>query len=101
MSTDTERVAAGMAFLDEREPGWPSRIDLGRLNIADPDWCMTGQLQPATSHAWAGICRAAGWEADAGGADDISLGFDAEEAAEYSALTAEWRRAITERLAAP
>ena len=40
----SEKVRAGAAFLDEINPGWEKRIDLDRLNIAEPGDCILGQL---------------------------------------------------------
>ena len=38
------RVAAGVAWLDEHEPGWHSRIDANQLHMDSADWCVLGQL---------------------------------------------------------
>lgn len=47
MSTITERVAAGAAFLDERDPEWWREIDLDALELDDPSACVLGQRCPA------------------------------------------------------
>jgi hypothetical protein len=44
MSTIDERVAAGIALLDERTPGWRKKVDLDMLNLADGRWCIVGQV---------------------------------------------------------
>jgi hypothetical protein len=45
MLTIQERVAKGIAYLDEFGPeDWFSRIDLSQLDIADPKWCVLGQV---------------------------------------------------------
>jgi hypothetical protein len=44
MSTVTEQVQRGAALLDEKIPGWEDEIDLTRLTISDPRWCIGGQL---------------------------------------------------------
>ena len=38
------RVEKGTALLDEKLPGWESNIDLDRLQLADVDQCVLGQL---------------------------------------------------------
>mgnify|MGYP001618311814 CR=1 FL=1 len=42
--TATERVRRGAQLLDEREPGWAGRIDLGKLELASHCRCIVGQL---------------------------------------------------------
>lgn len=60
MSTVTERVAAGAAFLDERDPDWwkadvERPINLGALDLARGDSCVLGQRCPAAAlAAWLG-----------------------------------------------
>jgi hypothetical protein len=39
-----ERVAAGAARLDDRMPGWASRIDVANLRMAICAQCILGQL---------------------------------------------------------
>jgi hypothetical protein len=39
-----ERVAKGIALLDEKFPNWAGLIDLERLSIADGSRCVTAQL---------------------------------------------------------
>jgi hypothetical protein len=39
-----QSVAAGAAFLDERMPGWPERIDLDKLDLSGCWRCVLGQL---------------------------------------------------------
>lgn len=51
------RVAAGIALLDARRPGWEQQIDLGRLNIGSPKLCVLGQLYGLYSD---GVCRVYG-----------------------------------------
>jgi len=97
MTTIAERVAKGAAFLDEREPGWDTRIDLDILSLDSICRCVLGQL-----HGGFG----AGLDA-VGLIDnndrDIELGFfwtdehrfDLDD--EPADLTAEWKRVITAR----
>lgn len=44
MATVEERVAAGAALLDEKQPDWFKLIDCATLNIASADQCVCGQL---------------------------------------------------------
>ena len=93
MSTIAERVAAGAAFLDERKPGWDGQISLYHLNIASDCNCILGQLG-------GGFFNGA---LDFGLTSDRQtrpLGFTGAPSL-YRALTAEWRRVIEARRAAP
>lgn len=102
MNTIAERVAAGAAFLDEREPGWVDRIDPRRLDIADCSRCVLGQLFGA-------YVNGLDWMHDvAPHVDQLELGFmfaDGSEDAELDdaeGLTTEWLRVIlARRKAAP
>ncbi|WP_434439738.1 hypothetical protein [Lentzea sp. E54] len=42
--TVTERVARGVALLDEKQPRWHDRIELSRLDMESGDACILGQL---------------------------------------------------------
>lgn len=44
MSGIAERVAAGAALLDERQPGWWQRINLDSLDLGSCVGCILGQL---------------------------------------------------------
>jgi hypothetical protein len=120
VSTVAERVAAGAAWLDEREPGWEGRIDLDALSLGDSCKCVLGQLHVADTTWWDSICEAFGVlpYAQVPANADSALGFnatpaeirdemseaeyaalEAEAAAQWAELTAEWRRVITERRA--
>jgi hypothetical protein len=44
MTGIAERVARGAALLDEKEPGWDKRIDLGKLMMWDGCRCILGQV---------------------------------------------------------
>lgn len=48
-------VAAGAAWLDEREPGWERLIDLGLLSLKDPNACVLCQV---VGSFWVGLQRA-------------------------------------------
>ena len=111
MSAVARRVAAGAAYLDEREPGWWERIDLDRLNMSAECGCVLGQLATdLETPLWSAIVwefglRRQGWEVF-GLPTDFDLGFNAgstqskkAQYREYAALEAEWKRVITGRRA--
>lgn len=113
MSAIAKRVAAGAAFLDEREPGWWERIDLDRLDMSSECRCVLGQLATdLETSIWTAIVlqfglRRHGWDGfNQGRPSDREMGFNAGVARgrkaqdrEYAALEAEWKRVITERRA--
>jgi len=87
-----ERVAAGVALLDEKRPGWDQYIDLDWLDISRGRRCVLGQLY--------------GGDATGAGAlglkwiETVHRGFDryrGEPNVVFDELTAEWKRVITER----
>lgn len=94
------RVARGIAWLDDHDPGWwredaPTRpgvdrsrpIDLGTLDMDDPCGCVLG-------HRYGDY-----YEAPITVETCVRLGFDAnaDDGAEWSALGAGWRKVITAR----
>jgi hypothetical protein len=90
-----ERVARGAALLDEKEPGWAARIDLGAFDIGWQCRCVLGQLYGnyctgVSAVLPFGLTAEHGfvWEAD-------DLG--AEEDSEIAALNDEWRHLIEAR----
>jgi hypothetical protein len=104
-ATIPERIARGAALLDEKLPGWVDQIDLDRLDLGSPCRCILGQT-------WDGgtIPGYSRFETHAnalglGDDEEIEHGFNAsggdyfEDAPEYRALTAEWKRVILARLA--
>ncbi len=132
MSTITERVAAGAAFLDQHDPEWwradvERAIDLGTLELHAMDACILGQRCPVSvlagylgvevvdasepdelaSSDWVYAYRAYGIRLSGIGSHVLlaewaqGLGFNAhggeDEGDEFDALTAEWKRVITER----
>lgn len=91
------RVTRGAQLLDERLPGWVDRIDLDRLNLASSCNCILGQKFGDYLDGIDALFNCQNTDA-------INHGFDAfedegadAEAAEYEALTAEWRRVILAR----
>jgi hypothetical protein len=120
MSTITERVAAGAAWLDANRPGWVERIDLDTLDLGDPCRCVLGQDFAADSQGYtsgfdAGLVAVtdggltedgyrhaadAGFYAvaDLSDNDDDDDGFRMNK--EYRELTDAWRALIRERRAA-
>ena len=96
MSTIAERVAIGVAWLDEHEPGWVSRIDLDTLEMGDCGQCICGQLVgnfQAALKRWGHnpfAVTTSDWVEAHG--FDVSYGG-------YPSLNTAWRRVITERRA--
>jgi hypothetical protein len=104
MSTIAERVARGAALLDEREPGWWQRIDLGRLDIGSTCRCVLGQLWDDAPELWfdeepddTNPYKRALNELRLYHGKDEDLGFDREDGEHYPPLTAAWRELIEER----
>ena len=100
MSTITERVEAGAAFLDERKPRWADGISLDHLNINSECNCVLGQsfggyvfgkyslgLSDAETVAYGFTVTGDEEELPEGAADE----------SEYPLLTAEWKRLLEER----
>lgn len=114
-ATVAERVAAGAAFLDEREPGWWQKVDLERISMDSACNCVLGQLstdrlsRPEQFGDWGQICSAFGLTEgylgqSSGRLSDTELGFNAsskpgseDQLSEYVALGAEWTRVILAR----
>lgn len=84
-TTVAERVARGVALLDEKRPGWAMEIELSVLDVRSPCFCILGQTF--------GSYRGGTEELDDGSSPLIpsTAGFDA--------LTAEWVHVITDRRA--
>lgn len=90
--TVEERVANGMAFLDEHVPGWHDRICLDLLDIEDCTWCVLGQVfdgyHPAKS---LGITEE---QVVNFGLDSMFGWADERYKDEYPELTAAWKSAL-------
>lgn len=103
MTTVAERVARGVALLDEVMPGWADRIDLLRLDIDVPAHCVIGQLHPQDGEYSApysvGLDRLGWADADDRWERAKAHGFDDAYSARGSrALTDEWRNVIATRV---
>ncbi len=85
-----DRVSAGMAWLDEHEPGWDQRIDLKTLDVESGCHCVLGQLEDTGETYNPGFK-----EAPAMGFYLASCSTNRHE--EYVQLTVEWTRRIIER----
>ncbi|HEU5032738.1 MAG TPA: hypothetical protein VFV01_48000 [Spirillospora sp.] len=46
-----ERVAAGAAWLDEKQPGWEARVNTERLNMESTCDCILGQVYEEAAQA--------------------------------------------------
>jgi hypothetical protein len=129
MTTITERVAAGAAFLDEHDPDWwkagvERAIDLDSLDLAETSRCVLGQrcpLEVLSSYIGHPVewlddhDRDHGYDAylrylcklpssferlDWAAARGFITEDDEDEADSWDDLTAEWRRVIAERRSA-
>lgn len=107
--TIPERVAAGVAWLDEKEPGWVDRIDLDELYMNRCSDCVLEQifgdywdapllpLSPRSSEAmdeYDDRAAALGFQF---AAELRKFGSLNGRRADYEALAAEWRRVIEGR----
>jgi hypothetical protein len=112
-ASPAERVAAGVAYLDEHDPSWwradtGNAIRLSQLDLGDANSCILGQRCPAERLQRSGwpfpyeaqlryITRGHGvWVSP--GEWAIQHGFAAGEGhAGYHKLTQEWKRVIRDR----
>lgn len=98
------RASRGAAFLDDADPGWAARIDPGRLELADGQACVLGQLHGGYR---LGLGRARILNlssAPLASASPVDLGFQAVghlgediEALDYAFLTRAWRECLDAR----
>lgn len=112
MNTITERVAAGMAFLDEHDPQWwradvERAIDIDELNLRSGNLCVLGQRCPIEADCEPYLAYASYLSeipvSKPFTVDDWArpLGFQADNPdVDFDDLTDEWKRVITERRAA-
>lgn len=96
MKSISERVAAGMRFLDARDPGWLDKVDANTLDVGSCDLCVLGQIY---GHYNLGL-----YELKV--RSEVTLGFASDDEDEYAELTKSWKRAIcslreTKRAVAP
>ena len=90
-----ERVANGVAWLDEHHPGWADRIDLDRFSIEACSLCVAGQLGIWHTEIATGYQKGLGLARRLG----MYAGDSIESQQEYRELAAEWRTVIRERQA--
>jgi hypothetical protein len=112
--TIADLIAAGMAVLDQRAPGWLDRIDLERLDMAygvhEPSpgscGCVLAQVDAQTRQG--GVGHYADARMRLIGDDDVTTefdwaidhGFTSDGDVDFEELTEAWRRAILARRAA-
>lgn len=98
------RAGRGAAYLDDADPGWPTRLDPATLELADGAHCVLGQLHGGFRD---GLLRARILDlssAPLASLSPVDLGFQARrdlgdevEALDYAFLNRAWREAIAER----
>lgn len=89
MESVEARVARGAAWLDVNKPGWERSIDLSKLNMPNPDWCICGQAEAWLPHPDADQAVDCGF---------LSLSCEeGRERADYEALDRVWRLLLKER----
>jgi hypothetical protein len=91
MTTVQERVQAGVAFLNEHQPGWSKRISLAELDLSNCDRCVLGQVFGSFEQGLETL--------DLGYLLARNLGFNSDGA--YRKLTNAWVEAIMALEAAP
>src|SRR4051812_8967527 len=85
----SDRVANGAALLDEKLPGWERQADFSDVDIASFHKCVLGKLFGHFDYGLAQT-RLRAFQA-------FDYGFNTTYA-EVSAINAEWKRVINERL---
>lgn len=100
MSTITDRVAAGVAWLDEHVLGWQDRVVVEQIEMASVCRCVLGQIFGSFYSAPLDeFDQAAALGFDARLPDDGEADIDVTPR-DFMALAEEWERVITERRAA-
>lgn len=89
MNDVQERVQRGAALLDEKLPGWRSKIDVDTLDIANPYNCIAGQLGGPYQDGYVTLRRLGltYWH------EGKEYGFE-DRAENYSALTEAWKQEL-------
>lgn len=94
------RVARGARLLDEREPGWASRVAIDRLAMSHCDLCIIGQV---FGEGYRGGLRYLFASDEIEEDEDVECGFkwDAfggdSPIPEYDALARAWRDEVVKR----
>jgi hypothetical protein len=97
-STIDQRVQAGMAFLDQHEPGWTASIDLDQLDMSRCDRCVLGQVYGDYGTGLTECDRLSVEPYFSTIAHGFSTGVDDDDSLyEYEDLTTAWRTAISAR----
>jgi hypothetical protein len=94
-----ERVARGVALLDQAAPGWANKIDLGFLNLEDACNCVLGQVYNTGRAYPTGFdigleqlhAEGLGWYYG------FDISEDQSDPVTYAVLDQEWVRIIKER----
>lgn len=103
-----DRIAKGVALLDQKRPGWENEISLVELDLKDPNDCVLGQVYGSFGTGAndlklvacvCSMCRASAFEVSA-----ASCGFDldsemtGEALLAWNELTEAWKHAITDKI---
>lgn len=88
------RVARGAALLDQRLPGWYGAVEVDRLNIADPQACILGQVYGSY---YRGLHRLFGPDGVDDATDSLMHGFNGT-LGQMSHLNRAWQEAIRDRM---
>lgn len=93
------QIAAGIAELDQRLPGWREVLAESTLDMGDPYRCVLGQIGAAKDWgSFGSSARHLGFADDDGVLDSdllIEFGFLVLNGETYDILTEEWRAALT------
>lgn len=85
MTSVSDRVSNGVAWLNHYHPGWRDRIDTQILDMENWDVCILGQLG-----LWGSTNASVPWE------DVVELGFDVLplDSVSYGSLQTEWLKEL-------
>lgn len=106
--TYEDRIEQGAAWLDETQPGWERRLDIGQLDLASCERCVLGQVfmdrakatEMGTGYGWAlhvfesvDMSHTRGFSLD----EDELREMGIHTGREYAVLTDEWGAFIKDR----
>jgi hypothetical protein len=93
-TTIPANVERGAAFLDEHVPGWEKKVDIEVLSLANPSYCVLGQVFRVNQHpAYGRGLRKLGLDYKG----SKRYGFNIRPNQRFDRLTAAWQRLIANR----